>query len=81
MMATRGRNPRVLLRVLAVAIAAAVSAPALTQEARVFKTPEDAVQALAAATKASDTEALLTLFGPEGKELAASSDPATGRQP
>jgi Protein of unknown function (DUF2950) len=80
-MATHVRDARVLLLgVLMVVAMLVAAAPARAQEARAFKTPEDAVQALAAATKASDMDALLTLFGPEGKELAASSDPATGRQ-
>jgi len=46
---------------------------------RTFATPEEAVDALAAATKAGELDALIAIFGPEGRELAASSDPATAR--
>jgi hypothetical protein len=47
---------------------------------RTFGTPEDAVKALIDAAKKGDLDALLTLFGPEGKELIASADPATARR-
>jgi Protein of unknown function (DUF2950) len=46
---------------------------------RTFATPEEAMDALIAATKAGNLEALLGIFGPEGKDLAASSDPTTAR--
>ena len=48
------------------------------QERR-FATPEEAVAALIDTAKAGNLDELLTLFGPEGKELIASSDPATAR--
>ena len=46
---------------------------------RTFSTPEQAVDALVAAVKAGNIEDVIAIFGPEGRELAASSDPATGR--
>lgn len=46
---------------------------------RAFAAPEDAVKALLETVKAGKVDALLTLFGPEGKELIESSDPATAR--
>ena len=46
---------------------------------RTFATPEEAVDALTAATKAGELDALIAIFGPDGRELAASSDPATAR--
>ena len=49
------------------------------QERR-FATPEEAVAALIASAKAGDLDEVLALFGPEGKELVASSDPATARK-
>lgn len=41
---------------------------------KTFSTPEDAVQALVTAAKANDTEQLLAILGPEGKELVFSGD-------
>ena len=49
------------------------------RRSRTFATPEDAVKALVDAVKAGNLDALLAIFGPEGKELVASSDPATAR--
>jgi len=56
---------------------AAVAAQTAAQ--RTFAAPEDAVKALADAVKTSDLDALRALFGPEGRDLVASSDPATAR--
>jgi len=46
---------------------------------RAFASPEDAVQALFDTVKKGDVDALLAIFGPEGRELVASSDPVTGQ--
>jgi hypothetical protein len=54
------------------------SAPA--PSAPIFATPEDAVNALVAAVKAGKQEDVVKIFGPEGQELADSSDPATARR-
>ena len=54
-------------------------AAAQSQGYRAFATPEEAVQALVEAIKAGNLDALLAIFGPEGKELIDSSDPATAR--
>jgi hypothetical protein len=53
---------------------------AQTNAQRTFPTPEDAVKALVDTVKAGNLESLLEIFGPEGKELIDSSDPATARQ-
>jgi len=48
-----------------------------------FKSPEEAVRALGDAVKINDTKELLTIFGPEGKELISSGDKVadeTGRE-
>ena len=45
-----------------------------------FATPEDAVKALVEAVKAGKQEDVVALFGPDGKELADSSDPASARR-
>ena len=47
---------------------------------RSFATPEDAVRALVDAVKAGALEDVVAIFGPDGKELADSSDPATARR-
>jgi len=62
---------------LALLASAATIAAQTTQPA--FATPEDAVQSLVAAVKAGNVDGLVAIFGPEGRDLAASSDPATAR--
>ncbi len=47
---------------------------------RTFATPEDAVKALVEAAKAGALEDVVAIFGPDGQELADSSDPATARR-
>jgi hypothetical protein len=64
-----------IIGVLVLSSAAATQTP--TQ--RVFATPEDAVNALIETVKTGSIDALLAIFGPDGQELIASSDPATAR--
>ena len=59
-------------------LSAAVAAQTSTY--RTFATPEDGVKALIETVKKGDVDALLAIFGPEGKELIDSSDPATARR-
>jgi hypothetical protein len=47
---------------------------------RMFPTPEDAVKALVDIVKAGKLDDLVALFGPEGRDLVETSDPATGRR-
>jgi hypothetical protein len=47
---------------------------------RTFGSPEDAVKALVETVKAGNLDQLLAFFGQDGKDLIASSDPATARQ-
>jgi hypothetical protein len=47
---------------------------------RTFATPDEAVKTLVAAAKAGDLNALVEIFGPDSKDLVASSDPVTARQ-
>src|SRR4030042_5317361 len=52
-------------------------------EQKSFKSPEEAVRALGDAVKGNNTKELLTIFGPEGKELISSGDKVadeTGRE-
>jgi hypothetical protein len=50
------------------------SAFAADAKQKSFKSPEEAVKALIDAVKGDDTKALLTIFGPAGKELIFSGD-------
>jgi hypothetical protein len=55
--------------------------PAAGQEApRTFPTADDAARELIRVVKAGNLEELIALFGRDGRELAASSDPARARQ-
>src|SRR5580698_2835175 len=58
----------------ALVAAAAILLPAAAE--RTFSTPQEAAQALIDAADKNDTEALLKLFGPEGKPIVVSGDPA-----
>ena len=60
--------------------ASTLGATTQTVQHRTFSSPEDAAQALVDAVKAGKIEELLDLFGPDGKELIESSDPATARR-
>jgi len=84
--ARTGKRSWVLARMaLGTALLAALLAPVACRgcsraEYRTFATPEDAVRALSDTVKAGNMEELLAIFGPEGRELVSSSDPATGRR-
>src|SRR3982751_5444013 len=68
---------------IACALVALVSSMAGAQHAdghRTFAAPHDAVQALIAAVRTGNLDELLAIFGPDGEQLVASSDPATGRR-
>jgi hypothetical protein len=58
---------------------AASSCSRATPGPRTFATPEEAVRALTDVVKAEKLDDLLAIFGPDGKELIASSDAATAR--
>jgi len=60
-------------------LALSAGAAAQTTKQPAFATPEDAVKALVETVKANNLDALVALFGPEGRELTASSDPTTAR--
>ena len=47
---------------------------------RVFKTPEEAVSALAAAVKAGKVDEVMAIFGPDSQELVDNSDVAVARR-
>src|SRR5580658_959562 len=58
----------------ALVAAAATLLPAAGE--RTFSSPQEAAQALIDAADKNDTEALLKLFGPEGKTIVVSGDAA-----
>jgi len=75
----RGLQARVsAAALLAVLVSSAILA-GQTAAPRAFGAPEDAVKALVDTAKKGDLDALLAIFGSEGRELLASSDPATAR--
>ena len=55
------------------------STSAAQDSARTFQTPDDAARELIRVVKAGKLEELIALFGRDGQELAAGSDPATAR--
>jgi Protein of unknown function (DUF2950) len=65
-----------------IVLAALLSPPMVAQDARqrTFTSPEEAVSALIEAVKGGRLSDVIALFGPDGQELADSSDAATGRQ-
>ena len=78
-MNTYFRHRTVALALLGVCALAGGVAFAQTAQ-KTFATPEDAVKALAEAVKAGSLEGVLAIFGPEGKELIDSSEPAIARE-
>lgn len=68
------------LTLLGVFALAGVVAFAQTSTQKTFATPEDAVKALADAVKAGSLDGVIAIFGPEGKELIDSSEPAIARE-
>jgi hypothetical protein len=53
----------------------AVRSAAQQKGQKTFPTPEEAVQALATAAQSNDTTAMLSILGPEGKQIVSSGDP------
>ena len=71
-------SPRRLAWLLAAGlVVGALLLPAAPKDGqRTFATPQEAVQATIDAAEHNDTAALLQLFGPEGKDIVESGDPA-----
>jgi Protein of unknown function (DUF2950) len=63
-----------LITITALSLACDKSQPTSTGP-ETFASPENAGQAIYAAAKAADSNVLLTIFGPEAKELISSGDP------
>jgi hypothetical protein len=64
-------------RLLLTAALLGLSAPAFAQEQ--FGTPEAAVEALVAAARSGDGDAVLKVLGPDGKPIVSSGDPVADR--
>lgn len=81
----KGRRLRCCAAVLA-CVFALIGIPTFSSDAaaqsvqqRTFPSAEDASKTLIETVKKGDVDALLGIFGPDGKDLLASSDPATAR--
>jgi hypothetical protein len=70
----------VLAGVLGAALTLSACSKTPERSPRAFVLPEDAARALNDAVKKEDVAAVLAIFGPEGKELLDSSDPASARR-
>jgi Protein of unknown function (DUF2950) len=72
--------PEALLRTAAIAVLAtaifAAGSQAQQKGQKTFPTPEEASKALLTAAQNDDEKALLELFGPDGKQIVSSGDPA-----
>jgi hypothetical protein len=66
--------------VAAVAFSAALLQGAPHQGQRTFATPQEAIQATIEAAANNDGAALLQLFGPDGKDMLESTDPAQDKE-
>jgi DUF2950 family protein len=64
---------RVLVSLTAAILLGVAVSAAHSQQA--FKTPDEAASALAAAAKAGDMKALVTVLGPDGEDIVSSGDP------
>ena len=62
---------------LALLLIGCVVARSAAQQAgqKTFPSPEEAAQALATAAQSNDTTAMLSILGPEGKQVISSGDP------
>ncbi len=72
-------NRIVRLTLAATLIAAAACNKASAPKYRTFATPEEAVTSLTTALKANQLDDVVAIFGPEGRDLIDSSDPAQAR--
>jgi hypothetical protein len=65
---------------MATAACVSIASCAREPQPRHFATPEEGVRAFIETVKKGNVDELLTYVGPEGRELVASSDPATARR-
>jgi hypothetical protein len=64
---------------IGLAVAAVLLQAAPRESQRTFATPQEAIQAIVEAAERNDGAALLQLFGPDGKDILESGDPAQNK--
>ncbi len=77
------RLRELIAQAMLAALVACIAAPTVRAQSprdRTFQTAEAAVQALLGTVKAGKLDELLAIFGTDGRELVASSDPVTARK-
>jgi hypothetical protein len=74
------KMPRLTALLLAGAIGWIGAAPVAAQQQSTFATPKEAAQTLVDAAAQNDTAAMLKLFGPTGKDIVESGDPAEDKR-
>lgn len=79
-MAIEARRVQNVVGLLALAIFIPLGCKSNKPEVSGFATPEDAANALITAAKAGNQDAVLTIFGPEAKDLLNSGDPVEDQQ-
>lgn len=72
------RCTSLLISALLIALSSG-QAQAAEAKQKTFASPDEAVKALVAASKAGDTKTLSALFGPKGKDLVFSGDPVADK--
>jgi hypothetical protein len=71
---------RIAVLLMTGSLAVLSAAPQASSGQRTFATPEEAVQALVDAAAKNDTAAMLRVFGPEGKDIVETGDPASEKE-
>ena len=74
------RRRAMLLSALVLTLLGARPSTAADSALRTFSSPEEAVQALAAAVKAGDTKAVLAILGEDAQPLISSGDPVADQE-
>ena len=68
-----------MIRILAFALALAVTVSSPAGAQQTYKTPEEAFDALVAAAKAGDAKAFRAVLGPNGADIVSSGDPVADK--
>ena len=71
---------RIVFVLAIVAVSCAAPPPPAAPKQQTFGSPEEAVKALVDVVKKGNLDGLIVMLGPEGKELAETSDPVTGKR-
>ncbi len=76
---TAGHTLWVIPAVLAIIVALNWTGLAQETQQKAFTSPQEAMQALVGALRASDKQSLLTILGPESEEILSSGDPVSDK--